>query len=69
MTLVRPGWQAVSYDLPAILGDATWRGQSSITLMFRVTPRFVPAEAGPSDDTRELGVGLGVVGWSGPRPQ
>ena len=63
-TLLANGWHVLRYDLSALLGE-NWQSEDTITLDFRVTPTFVPARAGASDDTRELGVGLGVVTWSG----
>ena len=67
--LVRNGWQMLTYDLIRILGEARWRSQRAITLELVVSPTFIPARAGPSNDTRELGIGLGLVRWSGPTPE
>ena len=67
--LVRNGWQMLTYDLIRILGEARWRSQRAITLELVVSPTFIPARAGPSNDTRELGIGLGIVRWSGPTPE
>jgi O-antigen ligase len=66
--LATNGWHVLTYDLIAVLGEARWRSDPAITLEFRVSPPVVPAEFGASDDTRELGVGLGEVLWSGARP-
>jgi hypothetical protein len=32
---------------------------------FTVVPPVVPARIGPSEDRRELGIGVGDVRWSG----
>ena len=63
--LTRQGWHLLTYDLRGVLGPR-WESEPAITIAFRVQPTFVPAETGGSDDTRELGVGLGVVSWRGP---
>ena len=68
VTLATNGWHVLTYDLISLLGEARWRSDPTITCEFRVSPWVVPAEFGPSDDTRELGVGLGEVLWSGARP-
>jgi hypothetical protein len=65
VTFSRTGWHSLSYDLGALLGEEQWRSERVITVEFRVSPTFVPAQAGESDDVRELGVGLGVPSWSG----
>jgi hypothetical protein len=65
ITLSRNGWHVLTYDLSAVLGEQRSQSEDTITLEFMVGPIFVPARAGPSDDTRELGVGLGAVSWSG----
>jgi hypothetical protein len=65
VTFVRNGWHVLTYDLTTVLGRERSTSQRAITLEFSVTPPVVPARIGPSDDTRELGVGLGVVQWSG----
>lgn len=65
ITLSRTGWHTLSYDLVALLGKQRWRSEPTITVEFRADPVFIPAADGASNDTRELGVGLGVVGWSG----
>jgi O-antigen ligase len=67
VTLDRNGWHIVTYDLTEVLGNERWKSHRVITLEFNVTPPFVPARVSGSDDTRELGVGLGVVHWSGDR--
>ena len=67
VTLGTNGWHALQYDLVALLGEARWRSYRTVTLRIVVNPTVVPARFGGSD-TRELGVGLGVVSWSGPRP-
>jgi O-antigen ligase len=65
VTLAANGWHRLTYDLPTVLGESRWRTQHTITLEFRVDPPVIPARIGSSDDTRELGVGLGVVQWGG----
>jgi hypothetical protein len=65
ITFSQGGWHTVSYDLVALLGESGWRSRRVITVELRVSPTFVPAEAGGSNDTRELGAGLGVFMWSG----
>jgi hypothetical protein len=62
VTLSRTEWQTLTYDVAALLGHER-PGLETITVEFVVDPVFVPASAGASDDTRELGVGLGLVGW------
>jgi hypothetical protein len=68
LTLAKNGWLVLTYDLVDVIGDGRWRSQRTLTLEFHITPTFVPARVGGSDDRRELGVGLGAVQWSGPRP-
>ena len=63
--LTKNGWHVLSYDLVAVLGNDRWRSLRTVTLEFTVNPPVVPARVGPSDDRRELGVGLGEVRWSG----
>jgi hypothetical protein len=67
ITFRETGWHSVSYDLVGLLGEERWRSTRSITVQFRVTPIFVPARTGGSTDPRELGIGVGVFGWSGTR--
>lgn len=69
VTLTRNGWHSLTYDLVARLGEARWRSQRTVTIEFVVSPVVVPARVGPSTDSRELGVGLGIVRWSGPSPE
>ena len=69
VTLPENGWHVLTYDLVAVVGEVRWRSQRTVTLEFHVTPTFVPARAGNSDDRRELGVGLGAVRWSEPRQE
>jgi O-antigen ligase len=65
VTFVKNGWHGLSYDLAVLHGESQWRSLRTITLEFRIVPPVVPARAGASDDTRELGIGLGDVQWSG----
>ncbi len=69
LTLSRNGWHLVGFDLVGLLGEARWRSQGTITLTITATPVFVPAIAGVSGDTRQIGVGLGEIIWSGPAPE
>jgi len=62
-TLTRNGWHKLTYDLVTILGEPRERLPRTVTLEFTVIPAVVPALVGPSDDRRELGVGLGVISW------
>ena len=66
LPLAANGWRLLSYDLRDLLGEERWRSQRTVTLEFVVTPTVVPARVGPSSDTRELGIGLGVVHWTSP---
>jgi O-antigen ligase len=65
VTFSQTGWHTQSYDLVALLGEQAWQSKRVISLELKVSPVFVPAEAGASSDTRELGVGLGVLTWGG----
>jgi O-antigen ligase len=69
VTLLRNGWQTLTYDLVALLGEGQLRAHRTITVTFVVNPTFVPARVGSSDDWRELGVGVGTFRWSGPTPE
>jgi O-antigen ligase len=64
VTFSRNGWHMLNWDLAEVLGEKRWQTEEAITIEVEVRPTFVPAEAGGSDDTRELGVGLGDVRWS-----
>ena len=68
VTIETNGWHVLTYDLVTVVGEARWRSLRTVTLEFHVTPTFVPARAGNSDDKRELGVGLGAVRWNPPAP-
>ena len=67
--LSKNGWYVFTYDLVTLLGEPRWRASQAITLEFVVRPTVVPARIGPSNDTRELGIGLGAVRWRGPVPK
>jgi O-antigen ligase len=67
-TLLKNGWYVLTYDLVTLLGEPRWKASQVITLEFVVRPTVVPARLGPSNDTRELGIGLGAVRWRGPVP-
>jgi O-antigen ligase len=64
LTFTQNGWHVHAYDLAALLGEERWRSHRTVTVEFLVHPPVVPARVGPSNDTRELGIGLGAVGWS-----
>ncbi|HJR58767.1 MAG TPA: O-antigen ligase family protein [Vicinamibacterales bacterium] len=62
-TFTKNGWHVHTYDLAALVGEDRWRSQRTVTVEFRVRPTVVPAQAGPSSDTRELGIGVGALRW------
>jgi hypothetical protein len=62
-TFTTNGWHVHTYDLAALLGEERWRSQRTVTVEFRVRPTVVPARAGSSTDTRELGIGVGALRW------
>jgi hypothetical protein len=64
--LTTNGWLPLTYDLAQVIGEARLKSQPTVMVELNARPPVVPARVSASDDTRELGVGLGAVRWESP---
>ncbi len=63
ITLMTTGWQRLTFDLASLLGESGTQAGRTLTIELMIEPVFVPSSVNGSDDRRELGVGLGTIGW------